>query len=133
MAERRPIVLSLVSRGSPEFPRYAIADQFLRYWTGETWSDDEDHGLLFADPNTACDEMQKLLMVDYMDKPVRRFRAPIYVDLYTANDVTLRDLKDWLFKVSRLLIDSPKHGNGPVEGSLGLCQIDWSELEEVPK
>lgn len=129
--ERRPIILSLVERGTPQFRRFAISDQFLRYFDGEDWTPNGNAALLFSDANLACQEMQRLLLLAYMDRPVRRFRAPVYIDLYASNPVTLDQLATWLVKVAALLIDSPKHGNGPCEGALGLCRINWSELEEI--
>lgn len=131
--ERRPIVLSVHRAGTPEFPRYFISDQFMRVWTGERWSGDPHDGLLFSDSNEACMEVQRLLMLDYMDKPVRRFRAPVYLDLFTDKELTKDEITRWLVKVSKLLIDSQKHGNGPVEGTLGLCRIEWGEMKEVKK
>ena len=127
----RPIVLSLINMGTPDFPRFAISDQFLRYFDGQNWTPDQSRALLFSDDNLACHEMQRLLMLDYMGKPLRRFRAPVYIDLYASNEVTLDQLAAWLVRVAKLLIDSPKHGNGPVEGTLGLCRINWDELEEI--
>lgn len=130
--ERQPVVLSLAPTGSNEFPRYRIHDQFLRYWTGENWSDSEEDGTVYEDVNAACTEMQRLLMLEYMDKKVRRYKAPIYLELYGNEDVPLDKVQDWLLKVAKLLIDAPKFGNGPMEGTLGLTHIQWGELEEQP-
>ncbi len=128
--ERPTTVLSLHQIGTSAFPRFAISDQFLRFFDGHGWTLDARKALLFSDSNLACQEMQGLLMIDYAHKPVRRFRAPVYLDLYSDRPVSLEELQDWLVKVSKLLIDSPTHGNGPVD-SLGLCRISWSELEEM--
>jgi hypothetical protein len=70
-------------------------------------------------------------MLNYMNRPVRRFRAPVYLDLFSDKPIPLKELTDWLVKVSKLLIDSPRFGNGPIEGSLGLARIQWNELEEI--
>jgi hypothetical protein len=128
--ERRPVVLSLIPAGTHHFLRYRIADQYLRYWNGEDWTEDEKKGIVFENSNLACQEMQKLLMIDYTGRPQRTFVAPVIIDLYSDKPVTQAQLQDWLVKVSKLLIDSPKNGNGPIEGSLGLCRIDWTKLEE---
>lgn len=131
--ERRPIILSVHRAGTPEFPRYFISDQFKRVWTGEGWSASERDGLLYDDSNAACLDVQRLLMLEYMDKPVRRFRAPVYLDLFADKPLTKVEIARWLAKVARLLIDSPEHGNGPVEGTLGLVRIEWAEMKEVKK
>jgi len=129
--ERPTTVLSLHQMGTSTFPRFAIGDQFLRFFDGRCWTTDASKALLFSDSNFACQEMQRLLMIDYANMPVRRFRAPVYIDLFSHRPVTLEELQDWLVKVSKLLIDSPTHGNGPCDGTLGLTRINWSELEEI--
>lgn len=125
------IVLSAHRRGVPEFERFVISDQFLRYWDGKAWSNDEDAALLFADSNAACEEMQRLLLLEHEGKPRRRFRAPVYLDLYADGPISVRDVQAWLVRVSKLLMDSPSHGNGPLQGTLGLTRIEWRELEEL--
>jgi hypothetical protein len=109
-----------------------VGDQFNRMWTGEDWTLEESEGLMYANSNEACIQVQKLLMLEYMQLPHKRYRAPVYIDLFCDHAVPEIEIKRWLHKVAKLLIDSPTHGNGPgPEGSLGLCRIEWSELEEV--
>jgi hypothetical protein len=45
--------------------------------------------------------------------------------------VTKEVLADWCVNVAKLLMDTPTVGNGPVQGSLGLARIEWSEIEEL--
>ncbi|MFN0017943.1 MAG: hypothetical protein ACKVP0_06760 [Pirellulaceae bacterium] len=129
---RLPIILSVHRRGVPEFERYVISDQFLRVWTGAGWDSSETKAMLFDDTNSACEVIQQLLMIEFDGRPLRRFRAPVYVDLYANEPVSIREIQAWLVRVSRLLIDSPRHGNGPMQGTLGLTRIEWGELEELP-
>jgi hypothetical protein len=44
----------------------------------------------------------------------------------------MRDLQMWLIRATKLLVDSPRFGNGPVAGSLGICRIEFKELKELP-
>ena len=131
--ERQPLILSVVAAGTPDFCRYRICDAYNRFWTGAEWSEPgEDHrGLMYADCNRACHEVQRLLMLEYMDRPCRVFRAPVEVRLFADRDISQQELKAWLLKCSKLLIDTPREGNGPCEGSLGLVSIHWNELAEV--
>jgi hypothetical protein len=131
--EKRPIVLSIHSAGTPEFPRFIISDQFLRYWTGEEWSkqSDQSSALIYSDSNDAIDEMHKLMTMQYEKLPVHRYRAPLYIDLYSDSEVSVRDLRHWLVKTTKLLVDSPRYGNGPVSGSLGICRIEFGEMENL--
>lgn len=131
--EVRPLVLSVVAAGNPKFPRFRIADQYLRFWTGTDWTEqgEEEHGLMYSNSNEACHEVQRLLMLKYMNRPCRVFEAPVTIKLFADKPVSKRQLVDWLSRVSKLVMDSPKYGNGPLAGSLGLCLIDWNTLEEV--
>jgi hypothetical protein len=131
--EQKPIILSLIPSGNPDFPRYMISDQYLRYWGNEGWTEqkDIDNAIVYASSGLALEQMQQLLMTEHVGQPAHRYVAPIIIDLYSDEKVSLRDLQAWLTKVSKLLIDSPEHGNGPVSGSLGLCRIDWGQLREV--
>lgn len=131
--DKQTIILSLIPRGSPDHLRYLIANQYLQYWTGETWSDqsDDKKALVYHSANEALHEMRKMLMTEHQHLPMKRYRAPIYIDLFSDAPISEHDLKQWLVKVSKLILDSPKHGNGPVAGTLGTCRIEYGELEEL--
>ena len=72
-----------------------------------------------------------LLLLDLGPMPVRRFQAPIFLDLYSDQEISVRDLQIWLTRIAKLLMDTPRHGNGPLQGTLGLTWIDWSQLKEL--
>lgn len=132
MDERQPIILSVHQTGTPQFPRWTVSDQYLRYFDGNGgWTEDEARALRFASSNEACKEVQRLLLMNHVLLPLKRYRAPVYLDLYCEHNVTEIEIKRWLHRSAKLLIDSPTHGNGPVSGSLGLTTIRWSELEEL--
>lgn len=133
MNKKQPMILSVHQRGTSEFPRWCIADQFGRYFDGKGWSGVEGSALLYADLNTACHDLQKLQMIPFQTKRVRRYRAPVYVEVFTDKKIPLEQVREWLLKVSCLLIDSPRHGLGPVPDTLGLVRIQWSELKETKK
>ncbi len=129
--DRRPIYLSLHAAGTPEHPRWVISDGWLRYWAGTGWSATQREALLYSDANEACAEMQRLLMLEYGNKPHRRYVAPVIVDVHSDTPVGLRDLQLWLSRSCRLLVNPPQKCHGPVEGSLGLVNIIWAELDEM--
>ena len=126
-----PIVLTVHRRGVPEFERFVISDQYLRYWTGAEWSSKENEAQVFCNNNEALERVQKLLLLDIRPMPARRFQAPIFLDLYSEHEISVRDLKVWLTKVAKLLMDTPRYGNGPLQGTLGLLRIDWDKLKEL--
>jgi len=70
-------------------------------------------------------------LAEYGQKPMRRFVAPVFVDVFSDTDVTLNGITEWLVRVARLTVDAEQHGNGPVDQSLGLTMIDWSKLKEI--
>lgn len=125
------LILSIISTGTPEHPRYQIADPHSKFWTGDGWSASEADARLYATVNDAGHAIQEILLAEHGDKPVRRFVAPLCVDLYSDTDLTMREIGNWLSKVARLTINAEKHGNGPVTDTLGLTWIDWSQLREI--
>ena len=128
--DRQPITLSLHNSGTTKFPRYMISDQYLRYWTGDEWTEqqDETHAYIYADYNTAMEDMHKLMLKPHEQLPVHRFAAPLYIELHTDQKFTEDQLQDWLIKVTKLLMDTPNHGNGPFAGSYVACRIEYNEL-----
>lgn len=126
-----PIILGIHTKSTAEHPRYVISDGDSNYWTGTSWSPDEDEAFLYHALPDAATDIHKLLMLQYGNLPRKRFVAPIYIDLYSENTVDLNVLKLWLHRISRLLMKSEQHGNGPLNGTLGLCHIDWKKLKEV--
>jgi hypothetical protein len=128
--DMQPIFLSLHDAGTPEHPRHVISDRHLRFWCGTEWSGDLKQALLYHDANEACAEVQRLLMLEYGDKPRRRFIAPVYVDLYSDTEVSERDLRHWLSRACRLLVNPANESAGPAAGSLGLVNINWAEMDE---
>ena len=125
------LTLSINSTGTCKHPRFQIADSQQRLWTGDNWTDKESEARLYATVNDAGLAIQEILLAEHGNQPLRRFTASVSVDLYADTDLTLDEISDWLVKVARLTIDSEKHGNGPVEGTLGLCNIDWSKIREI--
>lgn len=131
MNEPSPMFLSVVQAGMPEYPRFKVADCHLRYWTGVEWVADESKGLMFASSNDACLEVQRLLKLHYGDLPVRRYRAPVFIDVHSDAAVPQDDLIRWLVRCSKLLLDTTNCGEGPTNGTLGSLTIQWGELEQV--
>lgn len=128
MTER---VFKLVATGPAEHPRYLISDQQCKFWNRSGWSERESDGSLFASVNDAGRVVQEILLAQHGDKPLRRFVAPAFIDLYADKHLTLDQITEWLVKVARLTMDAESHGNGPVDDSLGLTLIDWSKLREI--
>ena len=125
------LILSIISTGTTKHPRFQVAGPQQRFWTGEGWTEEEAEGRLYLCVNTAGSAIQEILLAQYSDKPLRRFTAPVCVDLYADTDLSMDQIVEWLVNVARLTIDAERHGIGPISGSLGLTWIDWSQLKEI--
>lgn len=132
--EKPTPILSVLAAGTPEHPRFVIADQFLRYWTGEHgWSEQHDLAAarLFATSNEALKMVHTLLVIRHCDLPKKTYTAPVHIELYSPEPVTIQDLQQWLVRVTKLILDTTNHDNGPIAGSYGAVRIDFSQLKEA--
>lgn len=125
------LILSIFVTGPADHPRFVIANQDLEFWRGENWTEEESEARLFVSVNDAGRAVQEILLAEHGGKPLRRFAAPVFIDMYSNTDLPPDQISDWLVKVARLTIDAKAHGNGPLAGTLGLCHIDWSKLREI--
>lgn len=128
-------MLSLIKRGCDSFPRFVIAkcDAFRNpvYWdaTNRLWHADENKATVFADVTQACWEQHDLLMEAVGERPVHRFIVPVYIELY-GEKPKLADLRKWLEKAVRIVVESPKHGLGP-DGTVGVLIADFEETRSA--
>ena len=99
------LVLSIIATGTTEHPRFFVSDPNQRFWTGASWSNEEAEGRLYVCVNTAARAIQEILLAQYGDKPVRRFVAPVHLDLHSDTDLTMEQITSWLVKVARLVIE----------------------------
>ena len=128
---RPPILFYLRQRGSTEHPRFLIADQAGKCFDGGGFGP-ESRGLLFADFSEAAFASQRLLAEAYgTKKHVTRYVAPIQITVHSDDPLDIEAVQLWASRVAQLILATPTHGNGPVEDSLGLVQIDWSEMRQV--
>ncbi len=132
ISDSQPYVMSLITFGPPEFPRYALADQWNHFWDGKHRGERGDHraALLFADAKQAVEYAQKLLMVDYTSMTMRQFVMPLHISVQ-GEGVSARDLQCWLIRATKLFIHSPKRGNGLLGGAFGICRIDYTDIKTV--
>jgi hypothetical protein len=131
MSNKIPSMLTVIPVTSGKFQRYCIVNGYMQYWDEKSgkFVGKGKQATLYVNSNDACMEVQRLLAVDYANKPLRVFRAPIYVEISGDQPLDLNTIKDWLAKASRLLM-APAMGHGP-NGNLGLVKIDWSKLREI--
>jgi len=124
-----PFVLTVIPKGSPEHPRFVVANDLHMIWTGEAWSLDEGDGLLFADEAEVASAVRELLLGAYDGTPVVRFVAPLVIELRSHVSVDIEAVRSWLMRAARLYTNSD-FGNGP-DDSLALLSINWFDLKRA--
>ncbi len=132
MSNKIPL-LSIIKKGSRNFPRLIVAkcDEFRNpiYWTGSGWSAAEADAMVFANANDASWVCHDVLMESVSDRPVHRFIVPLIVEVH-GEKPPMADLRRWLEKAMRIVVDSPKHGHGP-KGTVGFIIADVDEMKPV--
>lgn len=132
MSDEFPMI-SLVKKGSPEFPRYALAksDEFRNpiYWSGLTWTANESDAVLYSDVTQALWTYNDLLTDALEDLPCHRYVAPLYIEIYGEKPPPA-DLRKWLERAMHIVVDSTKHGLGP-KGTVGVVIADVGETRSV--
>jgi hypothetical protein len=126
-----PLVLTVLAKGTPVHPRFVIANQFGRVWTGDDWSDAEEDGLLFAEPNDVGRVCQELLLAQAGEKPVFRFLASIEIEIRSDKKPDWAEVAVWAIRAVQLTVDYDRHGSGPASGSVAVLKIDWATLKEI--
>lgn len=84
---------------------------------------------VFADATQVCWEHHDLLMEAVGDRPCHRFVAPIYLEVF-GEKPNLADLRNWLEKAVRIVVDSSKYGLGP-QGTVGVLIADFEETRSA--
>ncbi len=127
-----PTILSLIASGTPEFTRYALADHWLRYWTGSHRTEPGEHGraALYATAADAVEAAHKLLMVDYTDLVMRHFEVPLNITVY-GEPVPDREIQQYLIRACKVLVKWRKRHNGALGGAIGMVRSDISEMKSV--
>ncbi|HQZ68016.1 MAG TPA: hypothetical protein PLY87_23155 [Planctomycetaceae bacterium] len=130
-----PPILSLVQKGSDQFPRYIIVkgDAFRNpaYWNAESeeWHSDEEKATVFADVNQVLWAHHRLMMESIGDLPCHKYTVALSVELY-GQKPDLKQFGEWLEKAVRIVLNSPDYGYGP-DGTVGVVRADFKKLKET--
>ena len=90
-----PHVLTVLPKGTPAHPRFVIADQLGKVWTGDDWSDDDSSGLLFADLDALGPVCREILLGQAAEKPVSRFLASIEIEVRSDKKPEWAEVAVW--------------------------------------
>jgi len=126
----KPPVLSLIPKGSPDHPRFILANQHQEFWTGDDWSRNENDGLLLANMRDVARVTTELLTETTKGKRSFKFVAPVEVEIRGDSPPDLTALMVWLMKSARLFVDYKVPG---LSDSTAILSIDWTELRDSEK
>ena len=113
--------------------RFVIQRGDDQFWTGNEFSRVLDTAKVFRDHKKAQVAVNAILHRKYRDKPVRRFRLEMEVNLVAADagsvsrDVLIKFLADSM----RIDFETSVFGDGPFEDSLVTARVKLATLEEV--
>lgn len=126
-------MLSIIKKGSKRYSRYIVtkADAYKNplFWNGTTWTTNEADALLFENVTQALWVHHDALMESVGDRPCHRYVVPLYVEVY-GDEPNLADLRKWLNRSMRIVVDSTKHGFGP-KRTVGVIIADVDETRAV--
>lgn len=126
-------MLSLIQIGPKRFPRFLVAkaDELRNpiYWDGQDWTKDEMKVMVFADQNLALWAVHDLLAEAVADRPSNVYIVPLQIEVF-GDQPKLADLKAWLEKAVRIVVDTPKQGYGPGD-TVGLITVDFNKTRIV--
>jgi hypothetical protein len=126
-----PMIFTLENRGTVEHPRYVLMNSY-----GWCWDDEEQEfvkagGTLFHDVNPACKTIRALQLAEHGHKKLRRFVAPVTLELFCDDEIDQATIENWALHATRLILH-PEQGIGPGnDQSLGLVSINWGQLQEM--
>ena len=125
------MILTLENRGSISHPRFVLMNSYGWVFSEEAGEFVEKGGTLYYRVNDATTKMREILLAEHGDKPVRKFRAPVYLELYATEEIDQSVIEDWALRATRLILH-PEQGLGPGgDHNLGLVSINWGQLEEI--
>ena len=123
--------LTLENRGTIELPRFVLMNSYGWCWDDERQDFVEEGGTLYYDVNSACAKMREILVAEHGDMPMRRFQAPIYLELYASEEIDQETIENWCLRATRLILHADQYGMGPINNSVGLVSVNWGQMEEL--
>ena len=119
-----PFTVAVV--GKKRWPRFFVRDGQGRYWTGDGWSDEPAHGLLFHIEKEAQEEATA--MQNYAGKP-RRFTTTAEITVEVDETHSLEVVREYLsLHIVGLLGCALDH---VCEGADVDLRMNWEELREI--
>ena len=106
-------------------PRY-ILFTFAGYWTGEDWSPEKRHALLYHDLDSAMAAADRL---EGFREP-QQFWTHVIITIQEDDDFDVQEIREYLRRNCRIKV---RHGKGesPCSEVLFDIEIDWESLERL--
>ncbi len=122
------MLVTPVQKGTPDHPRYLISDDQGRWWSGIFWTT-EDKAMMYLDLGSIGRAIRDIYLTEWRGTPCNQFVVPCVIEMFGEQIEDMAQLQLWLSKASTVLIDHKQFGKGPIEDSLILPNIRWSELK----
>ena len=127
-----PKKIAVEKTGGRRWPRYLLADQDGRFWTGNGWSADRRRALLFAAWNGVSHEYRRIEEQQWQAVRFRDFQAVMSIRVWSETAFSLKELRDYLHVACAIYMDVDRKDSGPVPESMVRVELDWAKLDEKP-
>jgi hypothetical protein len=117
--------------GEGELRRYYLHNRVGQYWNGSDWVYCRNEALLYENLQLCHEDYQRLITAEYATKPVQHFKVITHIVVRSDVPVTKKQLRKWLNRAYRGIVDTDACGDGPVEGSLAVLRTDFDRMKEV--
>ena len=117
--------VELRRRGPKEFLRWVLRDTALRYWTGESWSDDPAKASVYASEPAAIVDAATL----ECKRPPRKLFAMLKVMVDAPGDFTPEQLRDYLERNFQWRLKSD-HGGSDLDTARIDFEFEWNGIQE---
>lgn len=124
-------VISILQRGTKQFPRYLLSksNEYANvvYWCDDDkyWTPDEERATIYADPNVVLHEHYRLVAESLPPNPTQILVAPLYVQVFGGKP-DLDKLKKFLIDKVRIVVNDSQ----PQEDQFILVGTNFNALKE---
>lgn len=124
-----PVLQATPAFGAEGADRFVIQNLKNEHvWTGDGFSPDWKHALLYASANRACGDMRQIMLRVYEGEPLTVFETPCRIEVF--GETEMLNVQQWLSRAALLKLRNDDYGNGP-GNSLVIPSIHWAEMEPI--
>jgi hypothetical protein len=115
--------------GTPQFPRFVIANDQGEVFDGDGWNKDQNRAMLYSEGPDVALAFNALQETMFKDCTLRKFAVTLNVRVRSAQPFTQKELEDYLERAVAIMLDHDK-GTGPTPNSMVQLDVIWAEMKE---